>query len=408
MSRLNRRDIDRKTNKPNPVRTEGLTPDQILDRSQQIRRDDDVIRTPKRTVYDVDYAIKSYIENVIQPQITHQEQLISIPVIFANGEKWDNVRRLGFLRDEKGMLQSPLIMIKRNSVAERDNVKGLDVNRNPSGNVRAYKQRYNERNRYEDELFPIPLQEPAGSQKIYIIDIPRYVTIEYDMMIWCDFTTQLNDLIDQIFPYSRFAWGNEGNKYVTSIGSINTETVNTTGEDRLVRATIPLTVMGTLLSAQQTRLDTVKKMYSIKKVSFDNIVDIGDLNIFNTTTLPQQVLQQSGNVLSGGSIVVTGGGSSTTINASIMTYLINLTEYQATYSSATTVTVNAYAAINPNNFLVATKNEFDIYINGQYIDKAAYTWTPSDVATQTIVFNTSMLGYGIDPTDTVIIKGRWQ
>jgi hypothetical protein len=24
------------------------------------------------------------------------------------------------------------------------------------------------------------------------------------------------------------------------------------------------------------------------------------------------------------------------------------------------------------------------------------------------VFNTSMLGYGIDPTDTVIIKGRWQ
>ena len=132
------------------------------------------------------------------------------------------------------------------------------------------------------------------------------------------------------------------------------------------------------------------------------------MNIFLTTTLPQQVLQQSGNVLSGGSIVVTGGGASTTINASIMTYLINLTEYQATYSSATTVTVNAYAAINPNNFLVATKNEFDIYINGQYIDKAAYTWTPSDVATQTIVFNTSMLGYGIDPTDTVIIKGRWQ
>ena len=150
MSRLNRRDIDRKTNKPNPIRTEGLTPDRILDRSQQIRRDNDIIRTPKRTVYDVDFAVKSYIENVIQPQITQQEQLISVPVIFANGEKWDNVRRLGFLRDEKGMLQSPLMMIKRNSVSERDNVKGLDVNRNPAGNVRAYKQRYNERNRYED------------------------------------------------------------------------------------------------------------------------------------------------------------------------------------------------------------------------------------------------------------------
>jgi hypothetical protein len=193
MSRLNRRDIDRKTNKPNPIRTEGLTPDRILDRSQQIRRDNDIIRTPKRTVYDVDFAVKSYIENVIQPQITQQEQLISVPVIFANGEKWDNVRRLGFLRDEKGMLQSPLMMIKRNSVSERDNVKGLDVNRNPAGNVRAYKQRYNERNRYEDELFPIPQNNPTLSDKIYIVDIPRYVNIEYDLMLWCDFTTQLND-----------------------------------------------------------------------------------------------------------------------------------------------------------------------------------------------------------------------
>jgi len=125
MSRLNRKDIDRKTNKPNPNRTEGLTPDQVLNRANQIRRDDDVVRTPKRTVYDVDYAIKWYIDNEIQPQITHQKQIISVPVIYANGEKWDNVRRLGFLRDEKGMLQSPLIMIKRNSVVERDNVKGL-------------------------------------------------------------------------------------------------------------------------------------------------------------------------------------------------------------------------------------------------------------------------------------------
>jgi hypothetical protein len=91
-----------------------------------------------------------------------------------------------------------------------------------------------------------------------------------------------------------------------------------------------------------------------------------------------------------------------------MLYLISLTERQATYINSTNVTINAFAAVNPVTTLVATKDEFDIYINGQYIDKAAYTWTPSDVATQTITFNTALLGYGIDPTDTVIIKGRWQ
>jgi hypothetical protein len=408
MPRLNRQNIDRRTNKPEPNRVESLHGDRLLDRGMQTRRDDDVLKTPQRTLYDIDFAIKWFIENEIQPQITANQEIITVPVIFAAGEKWDNVQRLGYMRDEKGKLQSPMIMLKRNSVQERDSYRTLDVNWPQSENQLVYRRRYNARNRYEDELFPIPNTQPALSQELYVIDIPKYVTIEYDMMIWCDFTTQLNDLIDQILPYNRFAWGNEGNKFACSLGSVSFETVNTVGEDRLVRSTIPITTQATLLSGQEVRLETIKKMYSVKKIVFDTIVDVGNLNIFSTTQIPQAVLQQSGQVISGGSIVVSGGGTSTTINAATMTYLINLTEKQAVYSSSTTVTVNAFAAINPNNLTVATKNEFDIYINGQYIDKAIYTWTPSDVTTQTITFNTALLGYGIDPTDTVIIKGRWQ
>lgn len=406
MSRINRKDIDRKTNKPNPIRTEGLTPDQVLNRSQQIRRDDDVIRTPKRTIYDVDYAIKWYIDNEIQPQITHQQQTISVPVIFANGEKWDNVRRLGFLRDEKGMLQSPLMMIKRNSVAERDAVKGLDVNRNPASNIRAYKQRYNQSNRYEDELFPIPTNQPIDSQKIYLVDIPRYVTIEYDLMLWCDFTTQLNDLIDQIMPYSRFAWGNDSNVFPVQIGSFGFEIVNTVGEDRLVRATVPLTVQAALLSSQEARTNTLRKQFSIKKVTFENVVDI-DGDLFGSTQVSNKVLQAQSFVSSGGQLIVQSGTTSTTIDAITMSYLINLTEKLATYSNSNTITINAYAAINPVNLTTATKNEFDIFINGQYVDKVAYTWTPSDITTQTIVFDTAILGYTIESTDVIVVKGRW-
>jgi len=406
MSRLNRRDIDRKTNKPNPIRTEGLTPDQLLNRAYEIRRDDDIIHTPKRTVYDVDFAIKSYIENEIQPQITHQEQLMSVPVIFANGEKWDNVRRLGFLRDEKGMLQSPLIMLKRSSVAERDNVKGLDVNRNPSGNVRAYKQRYNEANRYEDELFPIPKNNPANSEKIYIVDIPRYVTIEYELMLWCDFTTQLNELIDQIMPYSRFAWGNESNVFPVQIGSFSFEIVNTVGEDRLVRANVPLTVQAALLSSQEARTNTLRKQFSVKKVTFDNVVNIsGDL--FGSTQVSNKILQAQNFVNSGGQLIVSSGTATTPVDAATMSYLINLTDKIATYSNANTITINAFAAINPVNLTIASKNEFDIYINGQYADKVTYTWTPSDITTQTIIFDTAELGFNIVSTDVIVVKGRW-
>jgi hypothetical protein len=398
MPKENKNNIDRRTNKPNPRNSEGgLFNDPTFNRANEVRRDDDVIRSKQRTIYDIDYAVKYFIDSEIQPQIRTDQTLINVPVIFANGEKADNVRRLGYLRDEKGKLQSPLIMLKRNSVQERDNNKTLDVNRQYPGNHFIHKQHYNKRNRYEDLLFPMPKSEPAGSQEIFVIDIPKYVTLEYEMLLWCDFSTQMNDLIDQILPYNRYGWGNEGNKFHVSMGSVAFETVNTVGEDRLVRATIPLTVLGTLLAAQETRKDTIRKMYSIKKVSFDVTVTE---EIFNTTRVPYELLQSNvGNIVTGNTVIQ--------ITPEIMNYLINLTEKQATYSNATTITVTATAAINPVTYVVATKNEFDVYINGQYIDKAVYTWTPSDAASQTITFNTSALGYNIESTDVIIIKGRW-
>ena len=146
MSRENRQNIDRKTNKPSLKSTESSRNDQLLNRSKEIRRDDDIVKTPKRTVYDIDYAIKWFIENEIQPQVQANGELIDVPVIYSNGEKWDNVRRLGYLRDEKGMLQSPIIVLKRNSLTEKDQLKKLDINRPMSGNALTYRQKYNKKN----------------------------------------------------------------------------------------------------------------------------------------------------------------------------------------------------------------------------------------------------------------------
>ena len=396
MPNYNRQNIDRKTNKPYPNRTEGITDDQILNRAEQTRRDDDIVRTPQRTAYDIDYAIKWYIENDIRPQVTVAGQLYPVPVIFANGEKWDNVRRLGYLRDEKGMLQSPAIMLKRNSIGERDTTRGLDVNRQQPGNHIIGKSKYNARNRYEDTLFPIPTNN-IQSEQLFVIDIPKYVTIMYDIMLWCDFTVQMNELVDQILPFNRFSWGNEGNKFPVSMAEFSFETVNTIGEDRLVRCTNSLTVLGTLLSAHETRLETIKKMYSVKKVSFDIVVTD---NIFQSTAIPQQLLATQA-----GTIII--DNIPVQITPALMNYLTNLTDQLATYVNPTTVTVNAYAAINPLTFAIANVNEFDVYINGQYIDKICYAWTPSDVNAQTIVFDTNILGYTIDATDAIIINGRW-
>ena len=397
---FNKQNIDQKTNKPTTIGSPNVT----LNRALQTRRDDDVIRSPKRTLYDIDYAIKWFIENDIRPQITADQTLIDIPIIYANGEKWDNVQRLGYLRDEKGMLQSPVIILKRNSVIERDNIKTLDVNYNPNENVLTYRSKYNERNRYNDPM-PNIGNQGAAQDKIYIINIPKYVTIEYDMMIWCDFTMQLNDVVEQILPYGRFSWGNGPEKFPTTIGSVNFETINTVGEDRLVRATIPLTVLATLLPESEARISTIKKMYAIKKVVFDTNIYVSS-DLFSTTAVPSNILQMQSHINNGGTAQMFGATSGI-LTADIINYLTSLTEQIATYSNSTTVTVSASAGTNPLTGLAATKNQFDVYINGQYIDKAIYTWTPSNTTTQSIVFDTSILGYTIEATDTIIVNGRW-
>ena len=412
MPHINRKNIDRRTNKPNDEYTESwIQPDQVLRRSEQTRRDDDIIRTPKRSIYDIDYAIKIFIEKEIQPVVLDNNITIPVPVIFAHGEKWDNVRRLGYMRDEKGMLQSPAIMIKRNSFVERDNYKTLDVNINPDSNLIVAVNRYNPRNRYEDTLFPFPIGQSNNAESLpaYVVNIPKYITVEYELMVWTDFSTQLNELVNDLFTYNRFSWGNGSNSYNTTMGTISFETVNTISDDRIVRANIPLTVQATLQSEQEVKVATIRKMYSVKKVSFDMVIDVPN-NIFETTNVPARVLQQFSSVMSGNNIVVSnpGTGTVTTIDSTTMLYLTELSDKIATYSNSTTVTVSGTPKINPVNNVTATVNEFDIYINGQYIDKAAYTWTPNDTTnTQTITFNTTELGYNIEAADLIVVNGRW-
>ena len=410
MARFNRQNIDRKINKPSLKRSESIIPDPIFNRANETRRDNDVVKTPKRTVYDIDYAIKWFLENEIQPQVKANGELIEVPIIYSNGEKWDNVRRLGYIRDQKGMLQSPLIMIKRNSLQERDQLKKLDVNKNVSGNQIVYKQKYNKRNRYTDNMFPVPpLVTPAESKELFAVNVPEYVDIEYELLIWTDFTTQMNELVEQIMPYGTFAWGNEFNKYRTFIRNLNFETVNTAGEDRLVRCTMPLTVNGTLMAEQEYRKSTVEKRYSLKQISFAQVIDIGS-NIFSTTVVPQKILNAKQQVLSGGSLVLTGAtaaGGSVKVDADAMLYLTKLTDRFGTFSNTNSITVNAGAAINPTIEQTATKNEFNLYINGQYIDKHMYNWTPSSNGPQTIIFNIAQLGYELETTDTITINGRW-
>ena len=196
--------------------------------------------------------------------------MITVPVMYANAEKWAQIQAKGYMYDHNDRLMTPLISVKRNSITERDTMKKLDVNWSPetdndfARNTLTYESQYSKNNRYD--RFSV-LQGTRPKREIYVSNIPEFVDVSYDILIWAEYTEQLNSIVEQIIPTGGFAWGTTW-KFITSIQDYSFETVSVPGEDRIIRTTMPINVKGTLLSQYELKRSTLQKRYSVKRVSF--------------------------------------------------------------------------------------------------------------------------------------------
>ena len=68
---------------------------------------------------DVDTTIAEYMVDKIIPDVEENESIVKVPLLYGNAERWNNARKEGYLRDQRGKIQIPLVMFKRNSI-EKD------------------------------------------------------------------------------------------------------------------------------------------------------------------------------------------------------------------------------------------------------------------------------------------------
>mgnify|MGYP003644737828 CR=1 FL=1 len=252
--------------------------DEIINRAEQVRRDNDIIKTPAVTIYDCDFAILSFLRDIVQPQLIENGQNIEVPIMFAAGEKWAQVQSRGFMRDAKGKIMTPLISIRRSTIIERDTLKTLAVNKNPTGMELVHENKFTKVNKYD--RFSI-LQGIKPAREYYISPIPEFVDISYELLLWTEYTEQMNTLIEQLVPLSGFAWGTTW-KFISFVQDASFETINASGEDRLIRATLPLMTKGILLAESELRKSNIQKRYSVKKVVFSNETEKFNINVSDT------------------------------------------------------------------------------------------------------------------------------
>ena len=315
------------------------------------------------TLFDVDYAMMTYLEDVVLPRLDINGQAVKIPVIYGNSERWNGARRDGIYRDVHGKIQLPLMMLKRTTVQKNDMMQM--PNRQLSYQAVT---KYSKQNRY-DRFSIMTNQKPKYD--VFNITMPDYVEINYECMGWTSYTEHLNTIIESLTWASDEYWGDKTKfKFNTTITDYNVVHEVGSGTERINRVEFTLNVKAYLLPEKFDGENTTIKSQSVKRIvvatetdvtangrleatlingsdyySNKDEIDFLSINntktqspaVNNTITLSNVRLITAPGILAG---VITGGLSVNSVNYDVKVYvngslLTQGTNFTATYTVAT-------------------------------------------------------------------------
>jgi hypothetical protein len=364
--------------------TNPLRPD--LNRANEIKSERGDI---KKSVglFDIDYAMMTYLEDTALPKLDYNGKSVSIPVIYGNSERWKGARREGIYRDNKGKIQLPLLMIRRTSIAKDEAMPML--NRHVSYPTIT---KYSKNNRYD--RFTALGGNTQPKYELFNIVMPDYVEVNYECMAWTDYTEQLNSVIEQLNFTSSY-WGDKDKfKFRTSVSDFNVINEVGDGTQRINRVEFTLNVKAYLLPEKFDGELTTKKSISTRKVVISTEVDVtsgsGRLEGLLTTPSPYYDNKDLIDFLSiNNSKVVAGGTNSATFTN------IKLIPAPAQLQSV----ISAGLLVNDVTY------DAKIYINGvRYYQTTHFTTTSYTNNTLTL---TLFPGFSVDSNDEIIITGKF-
>lgn len=360
-------------------------------REEQIKSAPDDVKQ-SITLYDVDYAIMSYLEDVLLPTLDNNGKAQKIPVIYGNSERWVASQKQGVFRDAAGIVQKPLFMIRRTAVNKNDAMPML----NRHVTYQAI-QKYSQNNKYD--RFSLLGTKTSPKYEIFKITMPDYVEITYDCMCWTDFVQQLNEVVEQINFASSY-WGDrEKFKFRTSVGEFNVVNEVGGGSEKINRVEFSLTVYAYLLPEKFDGEKTTKKSISTRRVVMATEVDLtsGEKRMEEFLTTPSAYYDNK--VL----IDFLGLNNSKTQNP--------ITNNTITFGGIKPIATPAQlsSVITGGLTLAGVSYDIKVFINGVKYNQTTHFTTSYVGATGnlTINFNAGALGFSVTDTDEIIISGKF-
>ena len=246
----------------------------------------------------IDESIFYYFENIIKPSVLSNGDLVDVPVIYGSGERWKLAQKDGFYRDKNGKIQTPLVMLKRESIEKRRDL-GNKLDANSPQLYITHQEKYTRKNPFD--RFAL-LNNRIPKKEFTATVVPDYVNLTYNGIIWTDYISQLNKIIEAVNYASDSYWGDpEKFKFMAMIDSFNN--INElSGEDgRIVRANFSLKLQGYIVP------DNIQKKLKEQNTRYFSKAQI----VLNQATT---IIDEPGKRLQAVRTTGGGGGSKTTIN----------------------------------------------------------------------------------------------
>lgn len=376
--------------------------------NQRTRKNDDV-KDFSVGLKDIDSTIVYYFQNIIRPSVIQNGIKIPVPFIYGSPERWASVQKDGYYRDKDGKMQAPLIMFKRDSV-EKNRSIGNKMDANNPVHYGVFEKKYSRKNIYD--AFGI-LTNRTPIKEYYGVIIPDYVNLVYSCTVFTEYVEQMNKIVESINFASDAYWGDPDKfKFRAAIDTYTTTTELVEGSDRVVKTTFQIKLAGYIVpDTINISVANPRKYFSKSSITFNTEI-AGDLETLQSSAAspasqaPTRFYDNS----SGGSTGGGGGACSAGMTAEQIAYVgLQSTALANSISDPTATFSNKTIATPPTGFPALTKDDFQVFINGVAIptDNVSNNITSIVQSGVNIVVTFSNLGFTLDPSDQVLLVGKF-
>ena len=225
------------------------------------------------TLKDIDTAVINHIRNIMKPVVRESNEIIKVPVMYGNEERWKSVRGRGVLRDKNGVIILPVMVIKRTSVAMNDQMP-LSFDNDVRGkyiSVIRSKSGWSKNNRY-DRFSVLTGQKPV--EEFVKTGMPDFVVCSYNIVMMTAYMEQMNDLNTIWVEHLETYFGDSTSyRFLSSLsGDISDATEMESDGERIIRNELTLEIKGYMIPEFTDNIfgktAEMVRGYVSKKVSF--------------------------------------------------------------------------------------------------------------------------------------------